>query len=104
MKREAQEGIAKSKMEQLDKLQRDLGHGESFAMETNQHRAGDEKKTNGTGSLNPEICVGGRQDNFKMKDERGSDEEEAEERQELESFQRFLAREREKSLETEQQR
>jgi hypothetical protein len=86
LKRENQEAAEKSKQDQLKKLQKDLGHGESVAMETNRE---DEQPLS---YKNPEISLGAN-------DEAEADidgDEMPEDPQEQKSFERFLSREREK--------
>ena len=86
LKRENQEAAEKSKQDQLKKLQKDLGHGESVAMETNRE---DEQPLS---YKNPEISLGAN-------DEAEADidgDEMREDPQEQKSFERFLSREREK--------
>lgn len=80
-------------MEQLERLQKDLGHGEAVVMDT--HNLFDSRLKEG--SKNPEIGLGA---NLAMEEEQEVNEEaeEEEEHQELQSFQRFLAREHKKSL------
>lgn len=89
LKREKDEEISKSKVEQLEKLQKDLGHGENIAMDA---KSLDDKQYDT--NRNPEICLGG---DLEMEEEIEGEDNDEEERQELESFRRFLAREREKS-------
>lgn len=87
LKQEKEEATAKSKMEQLERLQKDLGYGESVAMDTTMVTV-DQYSV----SKNPEISLGagdeaaGKIENDEMEDP-----------QELQSFQRFLTRECEKS-------
>ena len=87
LKREKQEAVTKSKQEQLEKLQKDLGHGESVAMETNMV---DQRPIP---SGNPEISLGA---NDEIQPNIDGDEM-PEDPQEQQSFQRFLSRERDKS-------
>ena len=87
LKREKQEAVAKSKQEQLEKLQKDLGHGESVAMETNMV---DQQPL---ASGNPEISLGASDEVQPNID----GDEMPEDPQEQQSFQRFLSRERDKS-------
>ena len=87
LKREKQEAVTKSKQEQLDKLQKDLGHGESVAMEMNTF----DQQPQPSG--NPQISLGASdevQPNIEG-------DEMPEDPQEQQSFQRFLTRERDKS-------
>ena len=88
LKREKQEAIAKSKQEQLEKLQKDLGHGESVAMETNT--VTDQQPVP---RKNPEIFLGAGDE----ADPNIESDEMPEGRQQQQSFERFLTREREKS-------
>lgn len=77
--------MEKSKHEQLAKLKKDLGHGESVAMDTIDHLS--------QPSVNPEISLGAGDE----MGENDNGEEVADEQQEQDSFQRFLSREHEKS-------
>lgn len=87
LKRAKQEAVEKSKKEQLDKLQKDLGYGKSVAMETNTV---DQQPLP---RQNPEIFLGASGEGQSDID----DDEKSEDPQEQLSFQRFLAREREKN-------
>ncbi|CAB3979887.1 GPN-loop GTPase 1 [Paramuricea clavata] len=87
LKREKQEAITKSKQEQLEKLQKDLGHGESVVMETSTADWQPQP------SKNPEISLGA---NDEVEPNVDGDEI-PEDPQEQQSFQRFLKREHAKS-------
>lgn len=85
MKREKEDAAAKSKMEQLERLQKDLGYGESVTMDTTM------VSVDQVISKNPEISLGAGDE---AAEKIVSDE--IEDPQELQSFQRFLTRECEK--------